>query len=131
MGFAFRTASREIKSVSLPLSSPSSLTPTTCVSETTLNEKPSLGRRNPIRKESWDLIGAALSRMDSMAHRLLLALEESYGELIPTNVLIDWARQHLPGGPGVAAQLAAELNLANCPSVQGLYCVRFQITDTF
>jgi hypothetical protein len=56
-------------------------------------------------KESWDLIGAALSRMDSKAHRLLLALEESYGELIPTNVLIDWARQHLPGGPGVAAQL--------------------------
>lgn len=45
--------------------------------------------------------------MDSTAHRLLLALEESYGELIPTSVLVEWARQHLPKGPGVIAQLVS------------------------
>lgn len=58
-------------------------------------------------KESWDRIGAVLSRMDSTAHRLLLALEESYGELISTNVLVEWAKQHMPKGPGVIAQLVS------------------------
>jgi hypothetical protein len=62
-------------------------------------------RLNP--KESWDLVGTALSRMDGAAHRLLLALDESYGELISTDVLIAWAQQHLPRGPGVVAQLVA------------------------
>jgi hypothetical protein len=58
-------------------------------------------------KASWELVGNVLSRMDGTAHRLLLALDESYGELIPTNVLVDWAKQHLPHGPGVAAQLVS------------------------
>lgn len=58
-------------------------------------------------KESWELIAAALSRLDSAAHRLLLTLKESYGELIPTDVLIEWARKHLPGGPGIVAQMVS------------------------
>jgi len=57
--------------------------------------------------ESWSQVGAALSRMDGSSHRVLLALDESYGELIPTDVLVKWARQHLPRGPGVVAQLVA------------------------
>jgi hypothetical protein len=46
-------------------------------------------------------------RTSFAAHRLLLALDESSGELIPTEVLIEWAKQHLPRGPGIVAQLVA------------------------
>jgi hypothetical protein len=58
-------------------------------------------------KESWNLVGPMLSRMDSASHRLLLALGEAYGEMIPTDVLVQWAREHLPYGPGVVAKLVA------------------------
>lgn len=58
-------------------------------------------------KGSWELVAAMLARMDSAAHRLLLALEESYGELIPTDVLVEWARGHLPHGPGIAGQMVS------------------------
>lgn len=58
-------------------------------------------------KDSWDLVAGVLSKKDATTHRLLLALDESYGEAIPTNVLVDWARQHLPFGPAIVAQLVS------------------------
>jgi hypothetical protein len=65
-------------------------------------------------KESWELIAAVLSRMDSTTHRLLLALDESYGELIPTDVLVEWAKEHLPQGPGIVAQMVS-IKAGNLP----------------
>jgi hypothetical protein len=53
----------------------------------------------------WELVGKALLRHDRFAYRLLLALEKSYGELIPIETLIHWAREHVPRGPGIAARL--------------------------
>jgi hypothetical protein len=58
-------------------------------------------------EECWDAIGQFLLRMDSASHRLLLGLREWYGELLPTPVLIQWAKDHLPKGPGIAAELVA------------------------
>jgi len=56
-------------------------------------------------EEAWDAVGQFLLRMDSASHRLLLALREWYGELIPTPMLIQWARDHFPRGPGIVAEL--------------------------
>jgi hypothetical protein len=40
-------------------------------------------------KGSWELIAGLLSHMDTTAHRLLLTLTGSYGELISTDVLVE------------------------------------------
>jgi hypothetical protein len=58
-------------------------------------------------EECWNAVGQFLLRMDSASHRLLLALREWYGELVPTPMLIQWARDHLPRGPGLVAELIA------------------------
>ncbi|HEY2548272.1 MAG TPA: ATP-binding protein [Candidatus Acidoferrum sp.] len=62
-------------------------------------------KQNP--EVCWQIIGDALLKLNSASHRLMLALKEWYGELIPTHSLIEWARAHPPKGPGIVAQLIA------------------------
>jgi len=55
----------------------------------------------------WELVGAALLD-EGEAHRgfrLSLAIKGWYVELIPSDILISWARNHLPRGPSIVADL--------------------------
>jgi len=53
----------------------------------------------------WEVVGKALLRTDRYGYRLLLSLGRGYGELIPAETLVRWARENQPRGPLIAAQL--------------------------
>jgi hypothetical protein len=53
----------------------------------------------------WPLVGESLLRSDMFGFRLRLALQKWYGELIPANLLVEWARGNQPDGPMIAAQI--------------------------
>jgi hypothetical protein len=53
----------------------------------------------------WNIIGATLLREDLTSVRLQLKLDHWYGELIPAELLVDWARQHGKRAFLVAASL--------------------------
>jgi hypothetical protein len=55
--------------------------------------------------EVWQLVGSALLRTDGFDFRLRLMLKKWYGDLIPTPVLIAWAKDNQPRGPVIVADL--------------------------
>lgn len=55
----------------------------------------------------WEVVGKALLRTNLFSYRLLLSLDRGYGELIPADTLVRWARENPPRGPLIAAQLVA------------------------
>jgi len=54
---------------------------------------------------SWNLIGNAMLQGDKVGTRLIVALSQWYGELIPSDVLISWAKAHEPRGPWIVARI--------------------------
>lgn len=58
---------------------------------------------DPVRV--WPLVGAQLIQPGISSLRLLLALEKWYGELIPPEVLLNWARANPRQGPRIVARL--------------------------
>ena len=53
----------------------------------------------------WNVMGSALLRDDLTGVRLRIKLNHWYGELIPAEVLVEWARQHGRRGFVIAASL--------------------------
>jgi len=53
---------------------------------------------------AWTLIGDAIIAGGKIASGLIVALSRWYGELIPINILIDWATRNRPQGPWVVAR---------------------------
>jgi hypothetical protein len=53
----------------------------------------------------WEVVGKALLRTNRFGYRLLLSLDRGYGELVPAEALVRWARENQPRGPLIAAQL--------------------------
>jgi hypothetical protein len=49
-------------------------------------------RSNP--KPVWEVIGPALARKDATGLRLLIKLQHWFGELVPPELLLPWARKH-------------------------------------
>jgi DNA-binding Lrp family transcriptional regulator len=60
-------------------------------------------RSNP--HSVWEVIGAALLKDDLIAVRLRLKLGQWFGELIPSEMLVDWAQRHGRRGFLTAAEL--------------------------
>lgn len=56
-------------------------------------------------KPVWEIIGPALARDDSTGIRLRIKLQHWYGELIPAELLLTWARKHGRRGILMAASL--------------------------
>jgi hypothetical protein len=61
---------------------------------------------------AWDLVGPALLGHDKIATGLIVALHQWYGELIPADTLIEWAKANQPHGPFIVARL---LHVSNAP----------------
>ena len=53
----------------------------------------------------WAIIAKAMMRQDSTGHKLLLKLSHWYGESIPPEVLLGWAKENGPKGFSFAANL--------------------------
>lgn len=53
----------------------------------------------------WEKVGKVLLHKEAFAFRLLLSLERWYGELIPVDSLLRWAKEHTPIAPLLAARL--------------------------
>lgn len=62
-----------------------------------------VARSNP--ESVWDVIGPALARDDSTGSRLRIKLQHWFGELIPVELLLPWARRHGRRGILIAASL--------------------------
>jgi hypothetical protein len=62
-----------------------------------------IARSDP--KPVWKVIGEALARRDSTGMRLRIKLQHWFGELIPPELLLPWARKHGRGGALTAASL--------------------------
>jgi hypothetical protein len=56
-------------------------------------------------KPVWEVIGPALAREDSTGVRLRIKLQHWFGELIPPELLLPWARKHGRRGTLMAASL--------------------------
>ncbi len=56
-------------------------------------------------KPVWDVIGPALVRNDNTGTRLRIKLQHWFGELIPAELLLPWARKHGRRGMLIAASL--------------------------
>jgi hypothetical protein len=56
-------------------------------------------------KPVWDVMGPALAREDSTGVRLRIKLQHWFGELIPAELLVPWARKHGRRGILIAASL--------------------------
>jgi len=73
--------------------------------DTTIQALATATRKEPTK--CWELVGPALLAEEEVqrSFRLNLASEGWYAELIPTEVLISWARRHRPLGPSIVADL--------------------------
>jgi hypothetical protein len=58
-------------------------------------------------QSAWGVVGNAMLKDDRTAMRLLLSLRGTYGDLIPTDMLISWAKSNLPRGPRVVSRIIA------------------------
>ena len=58
-------------------------------------------------QSAWEVVGDAMLKDDRVGMRLVLSLSSSYGELIPTNTLISWAKNNLPRGPWIVSRIIA------------------------
>ena len=56
---------------------------------------------------AWGVIGNRLLKDDRVAMRIVMSLSSWYGDLIPKEALIAWAKNHLPRGPWIVARLIA------------------------
>ena len=54
---------------------------------------------------AWDLVAAAMLEGGKVGSGLVVALSRWYGELIPTEVLIAWAKGHPERGPWLVARI--------------------------
>jgi hypothetical protein len=64
---------------------------------------------------AWDLISTTMLEGGKIGSGLIVALSQWYGELIPTDVLIAWAREHPERGPWLIARI---LNVQQAPLPQ-------------
>jgi hypothetical protein len=56
---------------------------------------------------AWNTIGEGILSEGEVSSALLTALRGWYGELIPAEYLISWAKEHEPRGPWIVAHLIA------------------------
>jgi hypothetical protein len=56
-------------------------------------------------KGAWEVIGDAMLKEDDVSMRLVISLTKWYGELIPSNILISWAKNNQPRGPLIVARI--------------------------
>jgi len=61
---------------------------------------------------TWDLVANEMLKGGIAGSRLVVALSQWYGELIPTDVLITWAKGHPERGPWLVARI---LNVQQAP----------------
>jgi hypothetical protein len=64
--------------------------------------------RNATQKDpraAWQIVGDAMLKGDDLAMRLVVSLTKWYGELIPTDMLIDWAKNNMPRGPWIVSRI--------------------------
>jgi DNA-directed RNA polymerase subunit F len=54
---------------------------------------------------AWEVIGDAMLKEDEVSMRLVISLTKWYGELIPTNMLISWAKNNQPRGPWIVSRI--------------------------
>lgn len=54
---------------------------------------------------AWDVIGEALLKDDEVGMRLGISLSKWYGELIPRNILLFWAKNNQPRGPWIVSRI--------------------------
>jgi len=54
---------------------------------------------------AWNIVGDAFLHAGDASYNLLTALRGWYGELIPIEHLVSWARAHEPDGPRIVARL--------------------------
>ncbi len=53
----------------------------------------------------WNLLAEPMLRGDNVGTGLIVALSQWYGNLIPTDLLVSWAKENQPRGPWIAARL--------------------------
>jgi hypothetical protein len=56
-------------------------------------------------RSAWEVVGDAMLKDDRIAMRLLISLSGTYGDLIPTDMLISWAKNNLPRGPSFLSRI--------------------------
>jgi hypothetical protein len=54
---------------------------------------------------SWQIVGDAMLKGDETSTGLVVSLSKWYGELIPTETLIGWAKKNLPRGPWIVSRI--------------------------
>jgi hypothetical protein len=58
-------------------------------------------------QSAWDVIGNTVLKDDRLAMRIVLSLSGWYGDHIPKETLVSWARNNLPKGPWIVARIIA------------------------
>lgn len=56
---------------------------------------------------AWQIVGGAMLKDDDVTMRLVVSLTKWYGELIPTDTLIAWAKNNMPRGPWIVSRIIA------------------------
>jgi hypothetical protein len=54
---------------------------------------------------AWEVVGDAMLNDDRIGMRLLISLSGTYGDLIPTEMLLSWAKRNLPRGPWIVSRI--------------------------
>jgi hypothetical protein len=90
-------------------------------------------------RSAWEVVGGTMLKDDRIAMRLLISLSGTYGDLIPTDMLISWAKNNLPRGPLIVSRIisirqsplperarALILNFPNDPRIKNQFVATLQ-----